>query len=273
MASVSALTVLAAVAPACDEEFFVPPDVPEEIEEIHDVNAYLYRNFATTEEGVLEPAMATLADLLAGFDLDADYRQRCYSPETLSEEDVAGIDRPDRDLDDVLTVALVAATAFTPAENAGGVVLEDQRPMEPGAPDLYDRVFVDPTDPSCFPGRVCSALTTDNHILKDYLLLTLLYDMPKNYRWVEVGEVGSGEWALLARAWIEQEYETDGGAIQLNQSFTMDMFLPGDGGGMRYQTMWVEMTIDEMEDEFILDTAAMGMDAQFVATEEFIGTL
>jgi len=267
------LAAATVIATGCEEEFFVPPDPPEEIEEIHGVNAYLYRNFETTEEGILEPAMAQLSGLLAGFDLDAEYQERCYSPEPLTEEDVAGIDHPDRDLDDVLTVALVAATAFTPEKNAEGVILTDQRPMEPGAPDLYERTFVDPADPSCFPGHGCLALDTHNQILKDYLLLTLLYDMPKNYRWVEVGEVGSGQWALLARAWIEREYETDGGSIQLNQSFTMDMFFPGDAGGVRYQTMWVEMTIDEMEDEFILDTAAMGMNEQFVATEEFIGTL
>ena len=41
---------LASFLSACEEEFFVPPEPPEEIEEIHDVNAYLYRNFATTED-------------------------------------------------------------------------------------------------------------------------------------------------------------------------------------------------------------------------------
>lgn len=268
-----ALSTLAVVllVSACGEDLFVPPDPPDA--QIHDVNTTLYRNFETVEGHVLEPALATLAELLTGFDLEADYHDRCYSPEALGPQDVADIEHPGRDLGDALTVALVMATEYTPAENARGVIFEDQRPMEPGSPDLYDRTFADPQDPSCFPGNACGRLYTDNHILRDYLVLSLLYDMPKNYRWVEVGEAGSGDWALLARAWIQQEYETDGGSIQLNQSFTMDIFLPTGTGGLRYQAMWVEMTIDELEDEFILDTAAMGMDAQFVATEEFMGTL
>ncbi len=262
---------LAFVVSGCSEEFFVPPDPPEQIAGIHDLNTHLYRNFATTDHGVLEPALAQLLDLLAEFELDAPYQERCYSLEPLDAEDVADIDHPQRDLGAVLTVAMVMASAFTPEHNAQGVILADQRPMEPGSPDLYDRTFVDPSDPSCFPGRGCTALQTDNHILRDYLVLSLLYDMPKNYRWIEVGEVGSGQWAILARAWIQQEYETDGGSIQLNQSYTMDIFLPRDGGSLRHQAMWVEMSIEGVDDEFVLDTAAMGMDAQFVATEEFMG--
>jgi len=261
------------VVTGCGQDPFVPPNPPAEIEEIHDVNAYLYRNFDTSEDDVLEPALATLMELLAGFDLDAEYRQRCYSPDPLTAEDVADIDHPGRDVGDVLTAALVMASQFSPARNAEGVILEDQRPMEPASPELYDRTFVDPTDPGCFPGRACDRLDTDNHILRDYLVLSLLYDMPKHYRWVEVGEVGSGEWAILARAWIGQEYETDGGAIQLNQSFTMDILLPHDRGALRYQVLWVEMLVEGCTDEFILETAAMGMNEQFVYTEEFIATL
>jgi len=258
---------------ACSQETFVPPDPPEEIEEIHDINTYLFRNFATDEAGVLEPALATLVELLTEFDLEADYRERCFSPDRLTPEDVTDIEHPDRDMDSLLAVALVGSSAFTPAKNAEGVILEDQRPMEPASPELYERTFVDPADPSCFPGRGCDRLQTDNHILRDYLVLTLLYDMPKNFRWAEVGEPGSGEWAIFARSWVEQEYETDGGSIQLNQSYSMDLFLPRDGGATRYQVLWVEMFIEGCTDEFILETAAMGINEQFVYTEDFIGAL
>ncbi len=114
--------VLAAVMllllPGCEEEYFVPPEAPDEIEEIHDINAYLLRHFETEEENVLEPALAQLIGLLDEFDLETEYQERCFTPEGLTEEDVAGIDHPGRDIEDLLSVALVMHSGFPPAVNA-----------------------------------------------------------------------------------------------------------------------------------------------------------
>ncbi len=269
---VFALVGLIVVCGACEEDLFVPPEAPDEIEEIHDVNAYLLRNFDTEDDDVLEPALAQLIELLEEFDLDAEYQERCFTPELLAEEDIVGFEHPDRDLDDLLSVALVMRSDFPPADHTQGILLEDQRPMEPASPDHYTREFLDPTDPSCFPGRDCMRLEVMNDIIKDYLIMTLPYDMPKTYRWVEVGETGSGEWAILARAWIEQEWETDGGAIALNQSYNIDLFYPRDGGGARYMTLWFEMILEGLSDEVILDTTIMGMNEMFEYTEAHIGT-
>jgi len=255
---------------ACEEEVFVPPDPPDEIEEINNVNAYLFRNWATTEDDVLEPGLAQLIELLGEIDLDTEYKERCFVPDPLTEEDIVDIEHPDRDPADVLAVALVMASDFLPAAQAEVIILPDQRPVEPASPDMYDRTFLDPTDPSCFPGQGCDRLDTTNHILKDYLALNMEYDMPKYFRWVEIGETGSGEWAILGRAWIEQEYETDGGAIQLNQSYSLDVFFPHGDGAARYMSLWPETFIDGIEDEFIYETTAMGMDQMFTATEEYL---
>jgi len=262
------------VTPACERESFVPPDAPEQMEEINDVNAYLFRNWATDEENVLEPGMASLMDLLDQFDLDADYKERCFVPDPLTEEDIADIEHPDRDPADVLAVALVMASAFVPEVHAEEVIIkEDQRPTEPQSPEHYERTFVDPTDPSCFPGRGCDRLITTNSILKDYLLVTMLYDLPKTYRWVEVGEKGSGEWAILARCWIEEEFETDGGTIQLNQTYCIDVIYPREQGAARYMALWPETFIEGVDDEFVYQTTAMGMDELFVVTEEYLASL
>ncbi len=145
--------------------------------------------------------------------------------------------------------------------------------MEPASPDHYMREFLDPTDPSCFPGRDCERMEVMNDIIKDYLIMTLPYDMPKTYRWVEIGETGSGEWAILAQAWIAQSWETDGGAIQLSQSYNLDLFYPRGDAGARYMTLWFEMFIEGLTDEVILDTTIMGMNEMFEYTEEHIGTL
>jgi len=258
----------------CERDTFIPPDTPDEIEEINDVHGYLFRNWATDEENVLEPGMATLVELLDEFDLEAEYKERCFVPDPLTEEDIADIEHPDRDPADVLAVALVMGSEFLPAVHAEEIIIkEDQTPTEPQSPDHYERTFIDPTDPGCFPDRGCDRLITTNSILKDYLLITMLYDLPKTYRWVELGEAGSGEWAILARCWIEREFETDGGTIQLNQTYCLDVFYPREDGAARYMALWPESYIEGIDDDAIWETTAMGMDELFVASEEYLANL
>jgi hypothetical protein len=257
---------------ACEEDVFVPPDPPEE--EINDVNAYLFRNWDTDEPDVLETGLAALIELLDEFDLDAEYRDRCYKPDPLTEEDLTDVPHPDRDPSDVNPVALVMASAFLPVDQATDVIImPDQRPVEPHSPEHYERSFVDPTDPSCFPGGDCRKLITDNDIIKDYLVISMHYEMPKAFRWVEIGETGSGEWAILARCWQEDSYETDGGAVQLNQSYCIDVHFPRESGGARYMVTWPETVIEGVEDDLIYETTIMGMNDILVTTEEYLASL
>ena len=266
-----AAPILLTTLAACEEQPFVPPDPPEE--EIHGVNAYLFRNWATDEENVLEAGLAALIELLEQFDLDADYHDRCYVPEPLTVEDLADIAHPDRDPADVHAVALVMASEFLPVDMATEVIiLPDQRPVEPHSPEHYERTFVDPTDPSCFPGGDCPRLVTDNTIIKDYLVLSMYYEMPKAFRWVEIGEKGSGEWAILARCWQEEEYETDGGAVQLNQSYCIDIHFPRETGGARYMVTWPETIIEGVDDDLIYETTIMGMNDILTTTEEYLAS-
>ena len=272
-ALVTVVLLLLAPLPACEPEVFVPPDPPDV--EINDVNAYLFRNWDTVEDNVLEPGLAELIEMLDDFDIDAeDYKDRCYVPEPLTEDDLADITHPGRDPSDVIPVALVMASAFRPVDQATDVIImPDQRPVEPHSPEHYDRFFVDPTDPSCFPTADCRKLITDNSIIKDYLLLEMYYEMPKVFRWIEIGETGSGEWAILARCWQEDSFETDGGALQLNQSYCIDVHFPRGSGGARYMVTWPETVIDGVEDELVYETTIMGMNDILVTTEEYLASL
>jgi len=263
--------VIAAIGlPACEsEEEWTPPEPPPELAE---ATALVFLHYDTTEPGVLEEHVGTLRGHLLDLDLSVGYEERCYTPADLTQEAIDTVTNPGRDPAETLPVALAMSSAFPPDDHANVIVMPTQTEVEPASPVQYDRAFVDPTNPSCFPGRDCLRLDTHNTILKDYLLLELLYEMPKSFRWVEVGEPGSGEWAIVGRAWLDQEWWDPDGALALLQSYSIDLFVPVDGGGIRYMSLWPETFIDGLKepDEFILTTTAEGMNDMFVATEEYV---
>jgi len=95
--------------------------------------------------------------------------------------------------------------------------------------------------------------------------------MPKDYRWVEVGEPGSGEWGMLGRAWVPLRSEGSSGAVVLEQSFSLDVFLPwGEDHTVRLMNLWSETTIDGVGDDVIEATIKLGIHQMFNATDEFL---
>ena len=247
-----------------------PPEAPTELDEL---SAYLFRNWESEEEGVLEAGMGNLRTFFDGMDLDLGYNDRTYALDPLTEEDVAGITRPEgSDPADTLPVGLVAGSAFTPTEHTEVIILADQTPVEPNSPDQYERIFLDPENPSCFPDRGCPILRTNNDIIKDNWLMTIPYEMIKDFRWVELTEVGSGDWGILARTWMEEEGVGEEGENTINQSYSIDVFLPASGSwaAYRYMALWSQSTTAIEDEDLIMGATKTGINQIFEATEEWL---
>jgi hypothetical protein len=251
---------------ACRE---VPP-APEELDEL---TAYLFRNFETDEYGVLEGGLGNLAEYVEGVDLEAGYADRAYSLSPLTEDDVVDVEHPDRDLELLLPVGLVAESPHTPEAHAWGITQADQTAAEPASPNQYTREFTDPTDPAGFPDREHPLQRTVNDIHKENLVMDVRYDMPKDFRWVELREPGSGEWAILGRAWVPEATEGSSGAVMLQQSFSLDVFLPWEGDHtVRLMNLWSETEIDGVGNDVIEATIKLGIHQMFNATDDFVGS-
>ncbi len=262
----SALTVVGCKA---------PPEAPTELNEL---SAYLFRNWEAEEEGVLEVGMYNLQQFFVDADLDVSYADRSYQLEVLSDDDVAEVDNPEgSDPADCLGVGLVAGSAFTAEEHAQAIIQGDQTELEPNSRDKYDRIFLDPTDPSCFPSRECTVLRTNNDLIKDNAFMTIPYEMVKDFRWVELdpeGVAGSGEWGILARTWIKERGVGESGNNTIEQSYSVDVFLPGAHGDWalyRYMALWSESTGTTDDPDTIMGVTKFGMDQLFDETEEWLG--
>ncbi len=251
------------LAPGCHE-------IPEAPTELSELSTYLYRHFDNEDPAYLSAGMGNLRTFFLDVDMDQAWQDLSYEVDHLTDEDVAGLDLPGRDLADTLPVALVTDSAFTPTEHADVIVLADQTPVEPAAPDLYDRFFLDPTDPSCFPDRDCTVIRALNDIHRKNLVVDLRMETNKDYRWVELGEAGSGEWGALSRSWLPESCIGDEGAVALYQTYTIDLFLPDGDGSIRYMAIWPETAITGVGDETLEYTSRLGLHQIFDATEEYL---
>ncbi len=246
-----------------------PPAAPTELDEL---SAFLFAHFEPEdgEETVMPDGLGNLRDFCADVDLSGGYADRSYTLEPLSEEDIEGIVHAERDLELQLPIALIAETPHTPFDHSNVMIMEDQTEVEPASANHYVRTFLDPTDPSGFPDQEHMVMRTNCNIYKENTFLSVPYDMHKDFRWFEVGEPGSGEWAVMGRAWTEEAAHGDSGSVHIYQSYSIDVFLPVGSAGIRYMSLWTEVVIPDVSDDIIAGTTKMGMSQMFDATDEYV---
>ncbi len=251
-----------------------PPDAPTGLDEL---NAYLFRSWEAQEQGALELGMFNLQAVFASMDLDVAYADRSFGIENLSTDDLEGLTLPDgADPDDCYGIGLVAGSSFTPEQNSQAIILADQTPVEPFAPDVYDREFLEPTDPSCFPTRDCLVLRTDNDIVKKSSVMEIPYRMYKDYRWVELSEdglPGTGIWGILGRTWMDERGVGESGNNTIEQSYSIDVFLPSADNAWqatRYLGLWNETTGTVDGTDAVRALALWGMSGMFDETEAWL---
>lgn len=218
---------------------------PQADPEFSDAARFAFREFDTEEPARLAFATRSLeAQLYLSLDLEADgAADRWMEPEFLTEEDVAEIDHPDYPVSAGLPVALGKLSAFEVPLHTPYLALADQTPIEPGGPQ-YDRIFRDGSD-ACWPGNGCEWMRTENHLIKQNLLLTVEYDLFKDYRWIDLNlpapstvpegdpvvNEGEARWAIAARSWTDQVWVGDGGVNEIQLSFSFEVWIPRNGGG------------------------------------------
>lgn len=210
-----------------------PPEAPADLGEL---SRYLYREWDAEDPEVVRVGLQNLVDFLSDKDLTGSVNDRSWTLPDLTDEDVAGISRPDRDISAVVGVSVAFESAWPVEDHANVQIQADQRPYEPTAPDHYDRSFVDPTDPTCFPDQACDRLVTFNEATRQNILMKVTFELFKDFRAVPMEE----GWAFIARSWFEQSWPGDDGKVMLYQSYSTDLWIGRDDKTWRFQSLWSE---------------------------------
>ncbi len=242
-----------------------PPEAPQELEEL---SRYLYREWGAEDLRVQADGLRELAALLDEVPLvDGALLDRSWSLPDLEPDDVAPIDRPDRDLSAAPGVAVATRSVWPVADHARQQTEADQTPFEPTAKDHYDRSFVDPADPACFVDGGCAVMVTSNEATRKNLVIPngVTFLLHKTFRWVDMNEGVEDEpprMAFLSRSWFSESWSSENGKTTLFQSYSVDVWIPDGDGTVRYQTLWSEtdLGIPATEDQ-VIGTVKGGIDS------------
>ncbi len=240
--------------------------LPEAPTELSELSAWLFQNFETEDPELLAAGLGNLQAFFEQAGIASDFDDQAWELARLQERDVADAEHPDRDPSDALPVGLVMASAFTPTEHAQVFLLADQTPVEPSSPEIYERSFIEPDDPSCFLGQSCDLIRSDNEIRKENLVFSIDYSKRKDYRWGEV----AGQPAALGRSWMLESAWAEEEQNAIYQSYSIDVFLPHEQGAIRYLALWSEASMLGAGDEVILALMRSGMEDILLATDAWL---
>jgi hypothetical protein len=245
--------------------------LPEAPTALSELSAWLFATFETEDSDLLTAGLGNLRDVFLAEGVDADFDDQAWALTPLTESDVADVQHPNRDVTAAQPVGLVFVSAFGTTDQARVIVLPDQTPVEPSSPGLYDRTFLDPEDPACFPPARCDLLRTDNLVRKENAAMDITYTKRKDFRWCEVRTEDGTAPGILSRSWMPQEAVGEAESTAIYQSYSLDVFLPGeDGGSMRYIAMWTEAEILGIGGELVVTTMRGGIEDVMMATEEWL---
>ncbi|MDP6932399.1 MAG: hypothetical protein QGG40_05755 [Myxococcota bacterium] len=253
MPSLTAILVLATMG--CGS-----PD--EATPELDAVAQTLFREFE--DSSAVTQALEDLSVLLAEVDLEADTDARSFTLEPLTDTDVGetAIDEQDPTL--CSAVALTYQSPWSPADHSSYQVLEDLSVL--GTASSYEREFLEPDDPSCFPAGSCELLRTQNTIVRESFLFTLSSSMRKDYRWVETG-AGA---AMLERGWLTESAHGEAGSNHVWQTFEIEVWLPREDGSVRFYAQYAEADYAGVSDALARSLALSGAQNAMEAADAYL---
>ena len=229
-----------------------PPANPS----FNDAIQFAFREFETEEPARLAFALRQLErEVYLSVDVSDDSNlDRSLSPTGLTEDDLVGLQHPDRDPSLAVPIAVTKLSQFMVSDHQQLPLLSDQRPIEPGSPTFYERTFLD--GDSCWLESShsylsedsgdelnCHFLRTLNNLTKENALLTLTYVLSKDYRWVDLSlpdpaaqvdpEAAPVEprWAFVARSWTSERAANEEDNRSIEQSYSFEIWLPRNGRG------------------------------------------
>jgi len=250
----SSLLVLMAVV-GCKS----PLEAPSDLEEL---SRWMFEEWEDPD--ALAAGAANLLAYSDDVDFEADWEGRSYEGGALSAGVVDGLVSHNYHTEDTNSVMLFYASRYDATDHQNHIVMEDQLEVEPSSSELYNRSFIE-GDAECFLDGSCDLVRSMNNVRRDNALYTIDYDMRKDWRWVEIEDVGT---ALCARSFNLESASAN--LIDLWQGYSVDIFLPGDDGAIRFQSTWQELEMAGLDAEDVSKTIVKGIDDGMAVQDEWL---
>ncbi|MBW2254222.1 MAG: hypothetical protein JRI25_06440 [Deltaproteobacteria bacterium] len=216
----------------------VPEPAPEEVGAL---THYLFLHFEDEEQDQMRVGTVELEEYIDTLDLSGNVNDRSVSLPVLEGESLGSLSIPvGIAAEDQEGVAVFGLSRHDFDANLSLAGEPNQVCVESNTTVYYHREFL--TEKECFLRQTCERVSTLNEVRKETLVSKLWYDLYKDFRFVELDD---GRSVIYARTWIEEVFEGDTGANSLNQSFTIEAWIPDAGAPSstrRFYAMWSSVT-------------------------------
>ena len=241
-----------------------PPEAPKQLA---DLSLYLFREFDSEQEE-LAAGLVNLHDWMLKQDLDLDPSELAVTLPLLKGADLGPYSIPEgADVDRQVPIGLPGLSNYSSDEHVQVFLDTNQVCIESGTTKFARREFL--TDQDCFESGDCDELSTMTNVYKENPLAKVWYDMYKDYRRVELDEIGT---AYIGRTWMEEVFPGEGGNTSWDQMFSIDVLIPGTKNGttLRYFAMWSSITVPLIGDDSYAVLVRDGIDEAFRFGEEYL---
>lgn len=240
-----------------------PPDASEPF---NDAAVAALATFDDDDPAELARACEQLEEQIAAeLDLTADVSKRSLTPARLTEADVEGIPRPDRDPALALPVALAGLSEWPLHDHDRVALVPDQVGIEPFS-ESYTRTFLE--GEGCFSAD-CDWLRSENDIVKSNPAMTVPFVLFKDWRSFELSD---GRGARASRGWMEEGADGNDDKGRIEQSFAIELWTEQeDGSTLRLLVLWAETTFNpEQDEDLVAVSTRLGMDLLFGNHDDWI---
>ena len=241
-----------------------PVDAPTDLGDL----ALFFFEDAESEDEVLAVGFENMAAALAAIDLEGPPAERTFTTPRMDPAGLEPIPAGAR-WENQVPVGGAARSAFSVTDNAAGIRLPDQRPVQSESSIRYDREFI--TDVECFIDRSCETLEVVNAITKESPISTLSYDLPMTYRWIDWGD---GKRAYFVRGWVQSRFQGDEPDHWLDQNYHSELWIedPEDpSASLRWLNVWTSVTIPGVSDEVTASQTEAAIHDAFERADEWLG--
>jgi len=228
---------------------------------LSDLSRFLFREFESEPE-VVASGLANLRGLFGELGTETD----AYSLDPLTAEDMEGLDRPDRNLNDMVSLGVLKDSPWPVEDHPLYITLDSLVGLSTAA-ESYDRVFTNTDDPSCFLDRSCEYLRTENSVHRKNFFIDMTYFFYKDFRWVTED---TGEDAIISRSWMVDSHSGDSGKNNMWQMFEVEAWLSNGAQTWRLYVGYQEGEYAGVSDDVARGIVQNGIHSSLEAYDGYI---
>lgn len=226
--------------------------------------AYLFAHVLDEDRGAMDAGGARLADWMEAHWQESEGGSS-ISP--LDQPTLDALDGQERHAADLAGIAVITESDHPVDDVAETVLRVDLAEVYPETMVTYDRVYLG--DPEAFLAGDLPLLETEERIHSEIQsLITVTADSHSwnQYIWAETGRGP----ALVQRNWLLEPPVIDPEWLGASEQYTLQVFVPREGGHFRLQAMWILYASDAVPTDTALKLAANDFEGNSEALEAWM---